>query len=176
MKKIYKYWTVKSGTVCFAIITLLCIIMAILGGVYLIEGWLYSGIFGVSGLSILWIVSIARRIYMPIYYDDKKVMYRNKQLDWEEVRIVAYPCMTRSFQYAYLLVFSNEYLLGTELKQALKEGFYIQLTYEYLKTISPLYHHKIKIIDAGDKNSYIRELRSTKKINELFDSHNNKYQ
>ena len=170
--KIYKNRMVIPGLVMLSIFTILSLVLLIVGGLLSSIGFIITAIFSIALISFLWTILMYRNIFKPILINDIRIKYKNTIINWEDVRFVAYPYITRSYEWGYLLVFFDHYLSGKELRNKIKEGFYISLSIKSLQLLSKYYQKEIKIIDVQDRNIFVKELHSSAKINELFTQHN----
>lgn len=172
MKKIYKYRTLTFGAVSLSFFSVLSILAIVFGGINGNAGYIGAGVAIFVAIWIIFLTAIACKVHIPIRYDSSSVKYKDKEINWKNVKITAYACLTRSWQYGYFLVFSDRYLIGSDLKKAIKDGFYVYLYFNTLRQLLEYYPYEIKIVEPSDMYNYVEVLKSNKKTNELFDEHN----
>ena len=128
----------------------------------------------VAGIIVVFFVSMALVGYFtPIVYNDKIVRYGKREINWEDVRIVAYPMPSNSINKVYYLILDTEYLKGAQAKQVVKQKFYVCLSVDSLRVISLYYKQKILILDC-DKVNFTDNLQASDKLKQALLEHNAK--
>lgn len=164
-KKLYCYTTTIALGITMAALLVGMLITVIL---FPKDTWfLIIGIFLV--LLMFWYM-IGTGIFTPIYLYEKRIKYRGKEYDWENIRITAVSVPNRGYIESYYLVFGQEYLFGKDLKKQIRYGFWVYLKKKPLNEILKYYNKKIKIL--SDSENAWGSINSTKKINAIIQKHN----
>lgn len=169
MKRLFKFK--NKVTILVIILFALFLIVSVVLGCLEPTKYIY---WFIVGAIVLFLISMALVGYFTsIVYNDKIVRYKKKEINWEDVRIIAYPIPSNSMNKTYYLIFDTEYLTGEKAKQAIKQKFYVYLSVESLRIISLYYQKKILILDF-DKVNFTDDLQASDKLKQALLEHNSK--
>ncbi len=163
-KKMYSYKSVNAGIVFYFIFLFLIVLILIFNPR---ELWFMSILIIIFILIGIYAISVG--ITYPIQLNEKGLIYRGKEYNWDNIRITAYQIHSRGIYSAYLLLFGESYLDLKTIKSTRKKGFYVYLMKKPLLEILNYYKYNILILDY---NGIMSEINSSKQINQLINEHN----
>ena len=169
MKNKYKLYIYHTFWWLVSLYAVFIIISIFLIAIYPKEAWLLL-IFPILPCAYIFFDYYKKGFFYPINITDKSVQYKTEIYNWSQIRITAYPWLTRSYQYGYYLIFGTKYFIGDDIKKELKRGFHVYLNIKYLRVILKFYEDKIVVLDVDKKN--YDKIKSTKKINKLINNKN----
>lgn len=141
---IYKTWI-------FLMLLCLCGIFApIIGIVLLWQDIFYRVTFIVIScfFVLVLIYSVIVGIFTPIRISDSGIKYRKMNLNWDEVKVTAYPQLNKSFRYGYYLILDNCYIDDLKnIRKKLFTGCRVYMDKKVLSVLLPYCKNKILILN-----------------------------
>src|SRR5690606_16436544 len=89
---------------------------------------------------------IHQKYYNTIYVNDNGVEYKNDLIPWNELKITMFYISNMSRSKTYYFTFGRHYFTTKDIRNILKQGFYIMLNLKRLNIILKKYNQKIEIL------------------------------
>lgn len=168
---LYKTW------IFFMLTCLIGVIVPIIGIVLLWDNILYRISFMVISCVFLlfFIYFLLVGGFTPIHIYDYGIRYRKICLDWDEIRITAYPQLNKSFRYGYYLIFDKNYIYDLRIiRKKLFMGCRVYMDKKALEIILSYCKYRVAILNPAATKECLPN--SNSQCNAMLNAFNKKFE